>query len=223
MRKLRDKLISICEKHESFGYYDICIDEAEDNMQIKPDICIEACKSLIEGVSKQIQKSLNPQLTERDFNGRGVTVQSIFGNATSYLAEYAEDFEEEFIRKFSTPVMAIGQFRNKRGDISHGRLIPKEAESSSDLALCICQVTEALVLYMLNTFENVDLSITRYEDCEDYNKWLDEDNGDNFICYSQALYEQNYDAYIEGFESFKLGEEEDDDLLRTMSGDFNTD
>ena len=214
MQGLKDKIHSISEKHESFGYYELLIEKAERNAQVNPDICIEACKSLIEGVSKQIQKSFDPQITERDFKGRNVELQNIFGWALDCLAEHNEEFEDDLMRKMCMIVKIIGEIRNDRGDISHGKLIPKPGYSNKFLALLICQFTEAIVMYMLNVFDTIDLSFqeeTPYEENETYNEWLDDDNPLEGISYSQALYDQDYDAYLEGLENFK--QEEDMQLL----------
>lgn len=211
MQGLREKLNSISEKHEYFDYFELHIEKAEKNAQVNPDICIESCKSLIEGVSKQIQKAFDPQLTERDFKGRDITVQKIFGDAINILADKNDAIEDDFILKFCGIIKNVCDIRNNRGDLSHGKLIPKVAYSDPHFSLFICQITEAIVLYMLNIFDTIDLSFqeeTLYEDNETYNEWLDDDNPLEGISYSQALYDQDYNAYLEGLEDYKQNEDE---------------
>jgi hypothetical protein len=212
MQGLKDRIHSISEKYECFGYYELLIEKAERNAQVNPDICIEACKSLIEGISKQIQKSFNPQITEKDFKSRDISIQKIFGDTLNLLAEHNLNFEDNLMRQFCSAIKVIGEIRNTRGDISHGKIIPKAAHSDIALALFICQITEALVLYLLNVFETIDLSYledTKYDDCSDYNVSLDELFPlDGNVSYSKALYEQDYDEYVQGLENFKLEQEE---------------
>ena len=203
----------MCEKHDGFDYYELLIEKAEKNANVNPDICIEACKSLLEGISKHIQKSFNPQLSEKDFKDRNVTLQSIFGNALNKLAEYSEDFELNLMQQLASAVKVIGEIRNSRGDISHGKLIPKAGYSDKPLAFFICQFTEAVVMYMLNVFDTIDLSYqaeTKYEDCQKYNDFLDEAHPiDGIVSYSKALYAQEYDTYIDGLNDYEDEVEKD--------------
>jgi len=93
----------------------------------------------------------------------------------------------------------LGEIRNKRGDISHGKLAPKEVVSHKHFSKLVVQTTEALLLYVLSRFFELDIPVyeKNYEKNVDFNLWLDENNPDQFIKYSKALFDQDSDAYFE--------------------------
>lgn len=112
--------------------------------------------------------------------------------------------ETEFLSKSRELVDTIINIRNDRGEISHGKFIPKPNEiiSTSEFALFVINLTDSIVSFMLKILFQIDIPKTgriAYDDenMEPYNNWLD-DNTDFPIKkakYSQLLYENDYDEY----------------------------
>ena len=101
----------------------------------------------------------------------------------------------------------LGEVRNNRGDISHGRLSPKEEVSTPELARLVFDMTKAFLTYILNIFFAVKrkqiAEETKYEDNEEFNNYLDEQNElEGKLSYIRALFDQDNLSYIGQFESF---------------------
>ena len=207
-----NQLKNIIEKHSNnfghFEYYYLLIEKVEKNLQKNPDIAIECCKSLIEGICTTILVSLDNSLTQskilKDYN-----LQKIFKEFKEKLAEYNEDFELNFVNGFNHSVKLIGEIRTKRGDVAHGKKAPKEQISSVEFASFISKLTSSLLVYSLEHFFTIEILQTiQYEDNPDFNDMLDESMPHSLIIYSKALYEQDNDSYLEQLKTFESDKEE---------------
>jgi hypothetical protein len=198
MQLVRTLINTNNEKYEHFAYYETIITVIEQNVSTNPDICIEGCKSLLEGISKTILKTLDPTISNKTLEGKDFHV--LFREALTKLSEYNEKIEFEFVRRASSLINALGEIRNKRGDISHGRLAPKELASYSQFSKLVSQMTEGIAFYVLEQFFAIDLSFkdeVKYENNIDFNQMLDEVNFFENLSYSKALFDQDYVAYCE--------------------------
>lgn len=162
-----------------------------------PDICIESCKALIEGISKTIIVNLDNTRTADNIDDDNLP--KLFKESMNLLTDRCEDIEGDFIIRFSAIIQALGEIRNKRGDISHGRMAPKSIFSSHKLASTVKNMTESMLEYVLVHYFSIDFSTGKliYDELEEYNNWLD-DNTDFPIKkakYSQLLYENDIDEY----------------------------
>ncbi|MFA5922605.1 MAG: hypothetical protein WC856_15165, partial [Methylococcaceae bacterium] len=96
---------------------------------------------------------------------------------------------------------------NERGDISHGKTLPKKTRSSVQLAKTIKSFTDAFASYLLYLFLSIDLSYQeplRYEENPDFNQFLDEINPmTGGLLYSKALFHQDLTSYEEELETYK--------------------
>jgi hypothetical protein len=197
------------EKYEHFVYYDKIINVIEQNVNTNPDICIESCKSLIEGISKTILKSLDSTTNDKSLDGKDF--QILFKESLTKLSEYNEDIEVDFVRRAVSLIQILGEIRNKRGDISHGKIAPKELTSYSQFSKLVSQMTEGIVFYVLEQFFAIDLSFkdeVKYEDNIDFNQMLDEVNFIENLSYSKALFDQDYVAYCEQLLEFDSEQEQ---------------
>jgi hypothetical protein len=205
------------DKFSDFEDYYRVIGVIEEKLEHSPDMTIESCKALVEGISKTIVSTLNPELTFRK------DVNDLFKQALDCMAQHTF-IEIDFIRKSGSLVLAIGTIRNNRSDISHGRAVPKTDKSDIKLSKMIMSITDEMLYYILNIYFSIDLGFEEVEEIdiieedeeiypydkeehEAYNQMLDEQSGLNDISYSKALYEQDFDAYNYGLEEF-LGMEE---------------
>jgi hypothetical protein len=196
------------ELYEDFDYYSIIIDEIEHNIKTKPDVSIESSKSLIEGVCKSILLKLSSSLTpvrvdKFDFH-------DLFKETCNTLSNHIE-FDIDFIRRSTSLVHYLGVLRNKRGDISHGKAVPKPETSGESLAKLVATVTNGIVTFLLSTFLKIDLSYVdeiHYKDNPRFNDFLDENNQIEEIIYSKALFEQDPVAYEEKLSDYLINDNE---------------
>lgn len=225
-----EELKNIIDKHNNnfthFEYYYLLIDNIEVNLQTNPDIAIECCKALIEGICSTILLSLDKSLTQENIL-KNYNLQKIFKEYKEKLADYDSSFEIEFINGFNHSVKLIGEIRTKRGDISHGKKTPKEFNSSIGFARLIVNLTSSLLVYSLEHFFNITfLKELKYDDNEEFNNFLDEDNQlPGKVKYSLALFEQypedyviQLKQYLSDKESSKLNDDiEDENILDIKS------
>ena len=198
MDSIVDIIDSKIKKYPEFDYYLPLVEKANKNLRTHPDICIETCKSLLEGISKSIIERLDDTFDRSKLNE--LDLSPLVKVATNILKENDDQFEIDFVRRSTSLAYSLGELRNARGDISHGRATPKDVESTVDFARCVLKVTEGLILYMLTSFfrlkEGED-EVIDYEDNSDFNAYLDEFNPlEGKPLYSLALYQQYYGDYV---------------------------
>lgn len=209
MQLVRTLISQNNEKHEHFAYYEGIIDVIEQKIESHPDICIESCKSLIEGVSKTIIKRLDVTANDADLNK--MDVMPLFKRAANKLAEYDKELEPDFINRTASLIQNFGQVRNERGDISHGRAAPKEVYSSPQFSNLVARVTEALSFYVLEHFFRLQLpdqTEILYEDNSDFNEMLDTANPLGSLSFSKALFDQDKVSYSEQLIDYRAEQEE---------------
>lgn len=155
--------------------YTLVVKEIEDNLPKNPDITIESCKSLIEGLCK---KSL--ELISDKYNSDKQVRKSCEGNMstlvkTAFEEVYTLAFEKdmhlslyniiknknrvdklissatlEMQKNAKKAVDKITAIRHDRGDISHGRIYPKLTESELHLAKSIMSITDGICSFMIH-------------------------------------------------------------------------
>ncbi len=155
------------------GYLTL-VDKIERNQSINPDIAIEACKSLIEGLclkalsllsdkynsSKSVRSNCKNNLTTLtnmafDEVYSNYVESQIHESLANMLIDIsvAQKIKDNAKRKVKEQtVKTIGQvsaIRNERGDISHGRNYPKDQESSIKLAKSISSITDGIGSFMI--------------------------------------------------------------------------
>ena len=208
-----DKTISIIslniEKYSHFEEYFKIIEVIQHNENVNPDICIESCKALVEGISKTILIDLDNTKTRENIDKDDLP--KIFKNAMRVLSDNCNDIEGDFASKFSVIIQVIGEIRNKRGDISHGRMAPKYIFSSSKLASTVMNMTDTMLEYILEHYFSIEIStnnlIYESDKLKNYNEWLD--NSIEFPIkkakYSKLLFENDYDEYETRYKDEFLG------------------
>ena len=158
-------------------------------------------------------------------NRKPVSDDATFKEAIKLLSNHGNILEINFIKACQTLINQISNLRNDRGDISHGRAVPKTLRSDVNLSRLIIEMTESLLRYTLAAFFIVDLERKArefeaqelqkeevkisYEKNPDFNDLLDEEYplDASKVIYSQALYELYYEDYAIQLQAF-LDEQE---------------
>ena len=213
MDSLKSLITRNLDVFPDFEYYIPIIEKAERNQEPHPDITVECCLSLIQGVSKTIildlDEKADPRKLESDRNESCAHHQ--FKRATELLKENNDIYETAFTGSCSGLVSTLATLRNTRGDISHGRAVPKVLQSDVGLARLVMEITDSLLRYTLGSFFAINLdkkvqeieriaqeeeSLIRYEKNPEFNDLLDEEYSyDGKLLYSQALYKLYYEDY----------------------------
>jgi hypothetical protein len=201
MKQTKDVLKSLESRYTNIDYYQTIIEKIEENVDSNPDISIESCKALLEGLSKFIWKQID--LSYDALVADKMDFHQVVRQAMTKLADYNEDIELDFVNKINKLIVSIGEVRNKRGDISHGKLSPKEYFSDSQFSNLVMNITDNMLYYVLHSFSKVSLiKELEYEDNTEFNEWLDNENPLGFLSYSRALFDQEPVTYQEELQNY---------------------
>lgn len=210
MRTAADIIIQNADRFPEFRYYLPIMKKAERNLLNQPDICIETCKSLLEGISKSIIERLDQTAIRAELDEK--KVGPLIKQATRLLKQADNVIEDDFVSRCASLAYALATLRNERGDISHGKAVPKSAQSNDRLSALTIEMTNGIVSYMLDAFFHIvqqKINVTEeiglredntatvpYDNNEDFNLYLDEKYPlDGKLLYSFALYELYYEDY----------------------------
>ncbi|MFA7319582.1 MAG: abortive infection family protein [Parcubacteria group bacterium] len=207
MKLLEDFILNNLKDYPEWAEYnDVILDFISSHKQKRPDMCVEGCKSLIEGISKFIYFNLdinNRNLAEwKDYN-----FAQKFKKAIGVLS--LNGYENEFIERNNSLVHKLGEIRNERCDVSHGQAYPKDSYSDEDFAKFIVSWTEGLCYFLLSSYVSLkqkqredEVSYTR-EQFNEFDNYLDSLYPDiKYITYSKALKEQDalqYESLMDGY------------------------
>lgn len=203
MSKSRELIRKHHEKFPDHDYYSALMESAENYIDSNPDICIETCKSVLEGLSKTVLDKTGVEYSTRGRNP--YSPAKLFKMATEELGK-GTDIDPAFLLAAQNVVIRVVELRNERGDISKGRAVPKEIESDSELARFVYEITDSVCVYFLTKFFTFDWSAyeeIKYEDNPDYNEFLD--NGIELpppLLYSKALFEQDRVDYEQRLQNY---------------------
>jgi hypothetical protein len=201
MKQTKDILKALESRYTNIDYYQTIIQKIEENVESHPDISIESCKALLEGLSKFIWKQID--LSYDALVADKMDFHPVVRQAMTKLADLNEDIELDFVNKVIKLIVSIGEVRNKRGDISHGKLSPKEYFSDSQFANLVMNITDNMLYYVLHSFSKVSLiKELEYEDHPEFNEWLDNENPIANLSYSKALFDQDQVAYEQELENY---------------------
>lgn len=211
MDKFRSELLAV--RHFDVNYYNELLNTIDNHIEEKPDITIETCKAIIEGLSTLILMELN-QTPESYFKNPDLRLPRLFKEARACLKEHIEIniqdivYDDALIETYGSipnileqllnpeTVARIGVLRNDHGDISHGRTPLKIQVNDPDLAELIVGLTDNICSYMLRKFIQVKEDVLLYEDHPDFNDSLDEQYPfEEKVLYSRALFDQAPEGY----------------------------
>jgi len=187
----------------SFNAFETHIATIEETIEANPALCIETCKSLIEGICKTILTNKNIKY-EDDVKFQVLVKQTV--EKLTISSDYHKDKLCELSRRIASVAQFIAEIRNDSGFASHGQDI-KTMSVNSTLSLFTCKISDViggfiLHYYMIHNNPKRDTRI-HYEDCQEFNEYFDDMNplkiGVLILSASEALYHQDYEAYKEEF------------------------
>lgn len=168
----------------------------ESNVYSNPTLCVETCKSLIEGICKTILTNKNIEYSS------GISFSALVQETINSILNQDETYRADIIdlgRRIAGVSDKLSYIRNNAGFVSHGMdvLNPRLTETLSVFAFKIADTIGGFILncYNNNRAISVDHRI-HYEDCQPFNEYFDELYPMEFgISASRALLEQDYEAY----------------------------
>lgn len=179
------------------------IEVIENNVYSNPTLCVETCKSLLEGICKTILTNKNIEYPSN------IVFNVLIQNTISSIINDDDIFRTDLTelgRRIASVSQKLGEIRNNVGFVSHGMdvLNPKLTETVSVFASKITDNIGGFILrcYYNNKTTNQDTRI-HYEDCQPFNAQFDEENpisiGVIALSASKVLYQEDYEAYKETY------------------------
>jgi hypothetical protein len=191
MEKLKNEIHRV--KRHNLEYYHSHLTLVESYIEEKPDISIETCKALIEGISKL---ALHLLAQEPIDSHKNTDLSDLFKRALSELQKGRGYSDVDLINRLGSVVHYIGQIRNSHSDISHGRASLKDQVNDADFAELVIGVTDSLCTYMLRRLDILSEKEVLYDDNPKFNDYLDEQHPlGGIVLYSKALFDQEFETY----------------------------
>lgn len=191
MEKLKHEINRV--KRYNLAYYHSHLALIESYIEEKPDMSIETCKALIEGISILAlhiltQEPLNSHQNDSFFD--------LFKRALGELQKGRGFSDIDMVKRLGSVVHYLGEIRNSHCDIGHGRASLKDQVNDADFAEFIIGITDNLCTYMLRRLDQLSDKELLYEEHPAFNDSLDEENPmPGKILYSKALFEQEFETY----------------------------
>lgn len=218
MERLKTLIEENLPDFPEFSYYLPIIEKALNYHASRPDTAIECCNSLLQGFSKTVVLNLDPKATAADLDSRAEAgTDKLIKRALRCLKANDDVYEDDFASRGASLALAIATLRNARGDISHGKAVPKLLESHTNLANVANEMSGSLLRYILSSYfiimSNKRLAVQlptteepepfTYDDNPDFNDYLDELYPlEGKLLYSEALfnlYQEDYEIQLSEF------------------------
>lgn len=190
--------ISLMPSFQSFEKHISSIEVSSEN---NPSLCVEMCKSLIEGICKTIiTNKKGPSSFPDQVN---VLVKDTFDTLCLLEEETEKNDLAELGRRLASVTQKIAEIRNRAGFASHGQDI-KTPTVSPSLSLLAMKTTDVICGYILHYYfhHNPEKGVRlHYEDNFTFNEYYDDlfpmQIGSIDISASKALFDQDIEAYKE--------------------------
>ena len=184
----------------SFSVYEKHISLIEDSIENNPDLCVETCKSLIEGICKTILT--NKGIDYSNYAHFQVLVKETIKNMFNETDSNSDSLSE-LARRIASVSQKIAEIRDSAGFASHGQDVAHVSISYS-LALFTSRITDVIGGFIFHYYRNhAERGSGRilYQDYQAFNEYYDEQNplvlGGIMISASEALFDQDIEAYKE--------------------------
>lgn len=198
------------EQLPSFTVFEKHISTIEQSVENNPSLCIDTCKSLLEGLCKSIlnNRSVDPAKFDKFQQLVKATILEISTETDLFRNEIAE-----LAKRFSPTLQYLSEIRNNYGFASHGQdmEVPQVPYSLALLTMRITDTIGGFILHYYITHTKSNDSRLHYEDLTNFNDLYDDEhplelNGINLSA-SLALFQQDYEAYKDAYYEFKDNQE----------------
>ncbi|RYL29579.1 abortive infection family protein [Acinetobacter piscicola] len=211
MKKSRELIFQHSSEHLWLQDLEKLLNQIDQQANQCGDTLIECSKSFIEAIAKNIILKLKPDENPKEINL--LDLGRLFKKAKECIFEHSaienvmpRNDIESYFSALNQWIRFLGEMRNNIGEVSHGKILPKNYSISIELAQIIAQATDRLSYILLLLLLQIDLSYTqnyRYEEFIEFNDYLDDQHElPNSLSYSRALFEQDYDAYAEELDNY---------------------
>lgn len=207
MKKLKQEIQRVAR--HNLEYYHSHLSIIERYIEEKPDISIETCKALIEGISILALHLLKQEPLNSHNNSN---VAELFKRALAELQKWRGFSDVDMAKRLGSVVQYLSEIRNSHCDIGHGRASLKEQVNDADFAEFIIGITDNLCTYMLRRLDQLSAKELLYEDNPEFNDRLDEENPmPGKVLYSKALFDQEFETYEIQLGDFMLEHEREEE------------
>lgn len=179
------------------------VEVIENSIHSNPTLCVETCKSLLEGICKTILTNKNIEYSNT------IMFNVLVQNTISSILNPDDTFRNDLVelgRRIASVSQKLGEIRNNVGFVSHGMdvLNPRLTETVSIFASKITDNIGGFILRCYHNNRNQTLEERiHYEDCQPFNEEFDEENplaiGIVSLSASKVLFQEDYEAYKETY------------------------
>jgi hypothetical protein len=186
----------------AFGEFISAIESYHQDLNM--GVSSDCCNSLLQSICRTIITQID--LVEVD-SANSMRTDQLIRKAVTLLQKNDDVYERDFVSQLGKIGIYINGIRNSRGELSHGRHIPKELINDQDLSRLLREITESLSRYLISSFfsfklekieaeADIEEDFIEYEKNPDFNDLLDEEYPyEGKLLYSQALYKLYYEDY----------------------------
>lgn len=207
IKQIREMISQPLYSEDGLGEFDRYLIQIENNLDEEPNICLEACKALAEGIFRHIldHDKIEGQFKDVLSSSRAETV-SLYKNTYQALDSHTA-LDIELAKCGHIFFKTIGEVRNSTGLISHGRDLAEFPNLAESTVRHVVFMTISYVIFLLDAYVKIiDLNELQYEDNEDFNEYLDNDYDLSGIRYSLAMFEQDRVSYEEQLDEYNSAE-----------------
>ena len=216
MEKIEKLIKENLESYPDFEYYLNLIDEAKRFKEIYPDMCVETCNTLIQGIGGKIINEYDEEQYKQLYfeengddkypttiaiikncvnnflihqNEKKIVKQSAttVGQHADMIKEANKNRNDSITNVLVNKVKPINEIRNKRGDICHGRIAPKKYITDQDVCEYIFDITSSMLNLIFRRF--IEFQSKKDKNIMDYDK---ETKFNNYLDKENPLKSTNY-------------------------------
>lgn len=208
IKQVRGVLSQQAYTEDGLDLYERYLVQIESNLTVEPNICLEACKAMCEGIFKHILKhgkiAVEYQQILTDSSTNVIQLYRYACRALDDLGVLEKEIAESGNKFFHT----VNEVRNSVGLISHG----KDLRDNQDLAPSTINATVFIALtYLIFILESyghlISFQEVEYEANDQFNEYLDSEYTLPGVVYSRALFDQDKIAYEEQLDEYRASED----------------
>jgi hypothetical protein len=131
----------------AFGEFTSAIESYHQDLNM--GVSSDCCNSLLQSICRTIITQID--LVEVG-SANSMRTDQLIRKAVTLLQKNDDFYEKDFVSQFGKIGIYINGIRNSRGELSHGRHIPKELINDQDLSRLLREIIESLSRYLISSF-----------------------------------------------------------------------